>query len=132
MDRKYQDKNEYELVVSSPEHCLEQTSKNNNRESSFTISDTKKIIPVINQETETKWFYTKKINKIKFKNMIWKIMTFGCLNYLINKKTISEVKPWKEKLIILQTKNKEEMLKSNQLISWCRNYYYWKFKKKIC
>lgn len=109
MNKLGQDKNEYELTVIKTGQYLSQERNN---------SESKSLEQFTNQETETEteWFYIKKIKKINYKNIILKIISFGCLNYLINEKNANEIKPWVEKLIILQEKNKVETLRYNQSI----------------
>lgn len=114
MDKWSQNKNECELTVIKTEQFLLQ--ERSISESSFDISDQKNLVTLTEQESETEWFYIKIIKKIRYKNMILKIVTFGCLNNLIEEKTNNEVKPWLDKLTIIQEKNKEEMWITNQRI----------------
>ncbi len=113
MTKWSQDKNQYEPIIKSEPYLSQET---NISESSFTSSDAKNLVALTEQENETEWFYIKIIKKIRYKNMILKIIAFGCLNNLIEAKTNNEIKPWLDKLTILQQKNYEEMLRTNQLI----------------
>lgn len=114
MNRWTQEKNQVELTSIKSDQYLSQ--ERNISESSFPIDDSKNLITLTEQENETEWFYIKIIKKIRYKNIILKIITFGCLNDLIEAKTNNEIKPWLDKLTILQKKNNEEMLRTNQLI----------------
>lgn len=107
---------ECQLVFRKTKQCLEQNRKYN-KDSTIEIKLLKNSTENINEEEKTEFFYIKRIKKINFKNMIFKIISLGCLNHLINEKNNNETRPLLEQLNELQAKNRKEMLKANQRIA---------------
>lgn len=82
----------------------------------FKTSNSESLIKENDKIYETEWFYITQIKKIEFKNKVLKIISCGCFNDLINKRTIEQTKDLWNKLNKLKKINKEEMLKENQII----------------